>query len=170
MSSRCSDCAWPGWRGAPQDLRLPPHSSAPGWVWHTPWSCFSWWPLASWARGPQARLGQAGSSLGGPSPRAGPVGGLGGPMGSLKHQNETRNLRESRRFLITNATPGWFFLTGERVCAGQDVPPVGKRALHQCTGDRYGRAGAEWGVVCQCRTRRGERRVRALSRVAVISK
>ena len=34
-----------------------------------------------------------------------------------------------------------FFLTGECLCAGEDVPSSGKRALHQRAGDRYAGAG-----------------------------
>lgn len=54
-------------------------------------------------------------------------------------------------------TPPWVFLlpTGERVRAGQDVPPVGERALHQRAGDRYGGPLPSWGRV-RARARRGE--------------
>lgn len=52
-------------------------------------------------------------------------------------------LREpSKRFRNPDAVLSCgLFLTGERVCAGEDLPPPGKRAVHQRAGNRYGGAG-----------------------------
>lgn len=61
-------------------------------------------------------------------------------------------------------TTVWFFLTGERVRAGQDVPPPGARAVHQRTSNRYAGAlgaatvpapGMGRGAVCECEDARG---------------
>lgn len=57
--------------------------------------------------------------------------------------NETHVVRNrNKRFLNPNAVLSCgFSLTGECVCAGEDVPSSGKRALHQRASDRYGGAG-----------------------------
>lgn len=111
--------------------------------------CLFWRSLGPWPRDPQARLAEAREPLGGRGPRAGPAWcpgrstarrGKSSPWcerrawGGRRGPAQGRAERHKRR-------PRVLPPAGERVRAGEDVPPPGEGAVHQRAGDRYGGAG-----------------------------